>query len=46
VDAPKGRYPYAVSLQDSGRHKCGGSLIAPDIVLSAGTLSRFVLLVV
>ncbi|KAL7483592.1 hypothetical protein ACHAW6_009232 [Cyclotella cf. meneghiniana] len=30
------RFPYAVSLQYAGEHFCGGSLIAPDIVLSAG----------
>ncbi|EED90971.1 probable trypsin-like serine protease, partial [Thalassiosira pseudonana CCMP1335] len=31
-----GRYSYAVSLQDSQyNHFCGGSLIAPDVVLSA-----------
>ena len=29
-----GRYPYAVSLQGRGRHFCGGSLIAPNVVLS------------
>lgn len=34
--APNRRYPYAVSLQYAGEHFCGGSLIAPDIVLSAG----------
>ncbi|KAL7533866.1 hypothetical protein ACHAXR_005490 [Thalassiosira sp. AJA248-18] len=33
--ADEGRYSYAVSLQDSIGHFCGGSLIAPDIVLSA-----------
>jgi len=33
-EAAKGRYSYAVSLQDIG-HFCGGSLIAPDIILSA-----------
>lgn len=34
--APEGRYPYAVSLNTaSGYHGCGGSLIAPNIVLSA-----------
>jgi trypsin len=34
--APTGRYPYTVSLQnpDTG-HFCGGSLIAKDVVLSA-----------
>ena len=31
----EGRYSYAVSLQDVRGHFCGGSLIAPDIVLSA-----------
>jgi Trypsin len=30
--APENRYPYYVSLQ----HYCGGALIAPDIVLTAG----------
>ena len=35
-DAPRGRYEYIVSLQaESGKHTCGGTLIAPDIVLSA-----------
>jgi trypsin len=34
--ATVGRYPYTVSLQTSdGSHYCGGSLIAPDIVLCA-----------
>ena len=34
--APKGRYNYIVSLTTrDGHHLCGGSLIAPDIVLSA-----------
>ncbi|EJK69027.1 hypothetical protein THAOC_09756 [Thalassiosira oceanica] len=33
--AAEGRYPYAVSIQDDISHYCGGSLIAPDIVLSA-----------
>ncbi|EJK57647.1 trypsin-like serine protease, partial [Thalassiosira oceanica] len=31
----EGRYPYAVSIQDDISHYCGGSLVAPDIVLSA-----------
>ena len=37
TEAVDGRYSYAVSLQDSvgGRHFCGGSLIAPNVVLSA-----------
>jgi len=37
--APRDRFPYAVSLVDPTRspasHVCGGSLIAPDIVLTA-----------
>lgn len=35
------RYPYAASLIDakSNRHVCGGSLIAPDIILTAGHCS-------
>ena len=34
-NAPKGRYPYIVSLTTQKGHECGGTLIAPDIVLSA-----------
>mmetsp|Transcript_11807 Transcript_11807/g.16879 ORF Transcript_11807/g.16879 Transcript_11807/m.16879 type:complete len:639 (-) Transcript_11807:1184-3100(-) len=34
-DATNGRYPYTVSLQSGNSHICGGSLIAPDVVLSA-----------
>ena len=33
--ASQDRYPYTVSLQDDIGHFCGGSLIAPDLVLSA-----------
>lgn len=33
--ADAGEYPYAVSLSDSLGHFCGGSMIAPDVVLSA-----------
>ena len=33
-EAVDGRFPYAVSLQRGGRHFCGGSLIAPNLVLS------------
>lgn len=35
------RYPYAASLIDAktNRHLCGGSLIAPDIILTAGHCS-------
>jgi secreted trypsin-like serine protease len=37
TDAPVKRYPYTVSLQagDFHFHICGGSLIAPDLVISA-----------
>ncbi|KAL3796383.1 hypothetical protein HJC23_004180 [Cyclotella cryptica] len=35
-EAPLGRYPYAVFLEDSESPYCGGSLIAPDVVLTAG----------
>jgi len=35
TDAPKGRYPYNVSLTKHGKHACGASLIAPDIILCA-----------
>jgi len=34
-EATEGRYSYSVSLQDDYGHFCGGSLIAPDVVLSA-----------
>ena len=36
-DAPKNRYPYFVSLQEiyNGTHRCGGSLVAPDVVVTA-----------
>ena len=39
-DAQVDRYPYAqVSLQYRGSHYCGGSLLAPDIVLTAAHCS-------
>merc|ERR1719410_2512168 len=31
----RGRYPYAVSIEDRLGHFCGGSLIAKDVVLTA-----------
>ena len=36
-NAQPGRYPYLVSLRyaTSGKHECGGTLIAPDLVLTA-----------
>ena len=34
-EAIEGRYSYAVALNDKGGHFCGGTLIAPDVVLSA-----------
>jgi trypsin len=30
-----GAYPWMVSLGSNGRHFCGGSLIAPDVVMTA-----------
>jgi len=35
IKTVEGRYSYAVSLEDDIGHFCGGSLIAPDVVLSA-----------
>lgn len=35
TQSTKGDYPFAVSLQDDVGHFCGGSLIAPNAVLSA-----------
>ena len=36
-DAPQFRYPYFVALREAynGEHKCGGSLVAPDVVMTA-----------
>ncbi len=36
----RGRYPYIVSLTYMGKHVCGGTLIAPDIVLSAAHCAK------
>ncbi|KAJ3087314.1 hypothetical protein HK102_011370 [Quaeritorhiza haematococci] len=30
------KYPWIVSLQQNNRHFCGGSLIAPNVVMTAG----------
>lgn len=36
---PHGKYPYAVALSSFGNVKCGGSLIAPNVVLTAAHCS-------
>lgn len=41
-EAQQARHPYMISLQNGGSHYCGGSLIARDIVLTAGKYSRSV----
>ena len=33
--APETRYPYSVSLQYNRKHICGGSLVSPNIVITA-----------
>ena len=35
ISAPETRYPYAVSLQYNRQHFCGGSLVAPNVVVTA-----------
>ena len=35
ISPPQGRFPYIASLSYFGSHICGGSLIAPDIILTA-----------
>lgn len=37
-DAPDGAYPYQVSIKNAktGNHFCGGSIITPKTVLTAG----------
>lgn len=34
-DAQVGRYEYMASMAIKGSHQCGGSLIAPDVILTA-----------
>jgi len=36
VDAEPSEFPWLASIQYNGEHVCGGSLIAPSVVLSAG----------
>ncbi|KAK2584857.1 hypothetical protein KPH14_006294 [Odynerus spinipes] len=35
TDAPDGKYPYQVSMQVSGKHYCGGSIINKRYILTA-----------
>ena len=41
-NAKKGRYSYIVSLTLKGNHVCGGTLIAPDMILSAAHCSEYI----
>eukprot|EP00956_Cyclotella_meneghiniana_P014022 scaffold20758_cov74-Cyclotella_meneghiniana.AAC.5 len=41
IPAPSDRYPYAASLIHDEKHVCGGTLIAPDVILTAGHCSGF-----
>ncbi|KAH8397804.1 hypothetical protein KR222_002159, partial [Zaprionus bogoriensis] len=36
VDATLGQFPHQISLRQSGSHICGGSIIARDVILTAG----------
>lgn len=35
-------YPWMASLADFGQHKCGGTLIAPDVILTAAHCMNYV----
>ncbi|NXA43389.1 TMPS5 protease, partial [Eudromia elegans] len=35
ADAPRGRWPWQVSVQYDSQHRCGGSVLAPDWVVTA-----------
>eukprot|EP00542_Grammatophora_oceanica_P019071 CAMPEP_0194047494 /NCGR_PEP_ID=MMETSP0009_2-20130614/24998_1 /TAXON_ID=210454 /ORGANISM="Grammatophora oceanica, Strain CCMP 410" /LENGTH=599 /DNA_ID=CAMNT_0038693143 /DNA_START=287 /DNA_END=2086 /DNA_ORIENTATION=- len=39
-EATRGRYPYMASLAKRGSHRCGGTLITRDIVLTAAHCSN------
>ena len=43
-ESTNGRYSYAVSLADNLGSFCGGSLIAPDIILSAAVSCTLMLI--
>lgn len=42
VESDITQHPYVVSLQNSRGHYCGGSLVAPNFVLSAGHCVDFI----
>ncbi|NWJ05455.1 TMPS5 protease, partial [Crypturellus undulatus] len=35
ADAPRGRWPWQVSVQHDAQHRCGGSVLAPDWIITA-----------
>ena len=42
-DAVRNRYPYYVALQTAENNtECGGTLIAPDVVLTAAHCAKYV----
>ena len=43
-DAVRNRYPYYVALQTAENNtECGGTLIAPDVVLTAAHCAKYVI---